>query len=85
MFASETFADAAPMVSNGQPLMRSLDRQQGAVNDGLVALLVKAQARNLGEEVVQPCARARVAVRACYSDVLLGVYRVLASQGLQPF
>lgn len=68
-----------------EALVGALDGEDGAVDDGLVALLVEAQAGDLRQQVVEPGSGARVAVGACHGDVVLGVDGVVWPESLQAF
>lgn len=65
--------------------MGSLDGEDGSIDDGLVALLVEAQAGDLWEEVVKPRAGTRVTMCACHSHIVFGVDRILGAQGTKTF
>src|SRR4051812_15976513 len=65
--------------------MCSLNGKQCAIDNRLVALLVEAQACDLRKQVVQPSSRTRMTVGACHSHIVLAVYRVFGSHGLESF
>lgn len=60
--------------------MGSLDRQHSAVHNGLVALAVKAEAGDLGQEIVEPASRPAMRVGAHHGDIRLAVRGVGGSQ-----
>lgn len=61
--------------------MRSLDGQDGSVDDGLVALLIEAECGNLGQQVVEPRAWSGVRVCANHSYVASTIYCILTPHG----
>lgn len=62
-----------------QAIVSSFDREDYAIHNSLVALLIEAERRRLREEVVEPAAGSRVRMRRREGNVVLVVERILAA------